>query len=70
MNCKKAFAAKPLTATFLSHAALILAVEHLQQVTCSKIGHLQQKRTLVAKPFAATTCSDHLQRNRPFAAKV
>ena len=55
------FAAKPIAATFLPLAALLLTA-----------GHLQQNETLAAKPLAATSCNkiDHLQRNKPLAAKI
>ena len=59
----KPLAAKPFAATLLPLAGLPLTEGHLYQVTCSQIGHLQQKMTL-----AAITSSDHLQRNSPLAA--
>ena len=61
----KSFAAKPLAATPL--------VSKFQPLAA---GHLQQNRTLAAKPLAATICSEmdhvqpnHLQQNRPVAAE-
>ena len=58
----KIFSVKPLAATFYPPAAIPLAA-----VTCSS--SFAAKSDTWRKSLAATTCSDHLQRKRPLAAK-
>ena len=55
----KPLAAKPNAATFFPLTALLLTA-----------GHLQQNRTLAAKPLAVTTCTNNLQRKRSLAATI
>ena len=55
------------------HAACLFGLSHCyEEAIAAKplaAGHLQQNRTLAAKPIAATMRSNHLHRKRPLAAR-